>query len=250
MIKALLIDDEPYANNLLQHLIEKHFNHLISVVGTVQSVQEARVVLLNQPIDLIFLDIHMPEEDGFSLFNYFPEPTFDVIFTTAYDDFAIQAFQYSAFDYLLKPLDKDALERTLQRYLSKRTLLKLQKEQILLLQNYIDRTEAGNKRIFFHTTSGIEMPFIKDILYIKADGNYSEIYCVNQGKIVVTQSLKGVAERLPEGIFHKIHRSHLVALSAVMRYNRKEKMVHLTNGDSLEVSHREENGFLEHFETV
>jgi len=146
------------------------------VVASAQSIQEARTLIVKNQIDLIFLDIHMPEEDGFSLFTYFPEPTFDVIFTTAYDNFAIQAFKYSAFDYLLKPLDSESLDKTIQRYLSKKTILRLQKEQIALLSSYINRSEEENKRMFFNTTSGIEMPFIKDILYIKADGNYCEMF--------------------------------------------------------------------------
>jgi|SRR5690606_6835710 len=176
MIKALLIDDEPHANALLKIIIEKNFSTLITVSGMAQSIQEARVILMEKQIDLVFLDIHMPEENGFTLFNYFPSPTFDVIFTTAFDKYAIQAFKYSAFDYLIKPLDKEALGETIERYLSKKTILRLQKEQISLLSSYINRSEKGNKRIFFNTIDGIEMPFIKDILYIKASGNYSEIY--------------------------------------------------------------------------
>lgn len=176
MIKALLIDDEPHANALLKIIIEKNFSTLITVSGMAQSIQEVRVILMEKQIDLVFLDIHMPEENGFTLFNYFPSPTFDVIFTTAFDKYATQAFKYSAFDYLIKPLDKEALGETIERYLSKKTILRLQKEQISLLSSYINRSEKGNKRIFFNTIDGIEMPFIKDILYIKASGNYSEIY--------------------------------------------------------------------------
>lgn len=250
MTKALLIDDEPHANALLKILLEKHFPFLIEVVGIAQSIQDARAIILQETVDIVFLDIQMPDEDGFCLFKYFPEPHFDVIFTTAYDQFAIKAFRYSAFDYILKPLDKDNLEETIHRYLSKRSILKLQKEQISLLSSYVNRAEEGNRRIFFHTISGIEMPFIKDIIYIKADGNYCEIYCDKNGKIVVTQTLKEILERLDSPKFLKIHRSHAISLAAVMRYNKKEKTVILNNGCSLEVSHREEKRFLAKFETV
>lgn len=247
MIHVLLVDDEPHANSLLSALLKKHFPTLIQVVATAQSVQEARSHILSNPIDLIFLDIHMPEEDGFSLFTYFPEPTFDVIFTTAYDNFAIQAFKYSAFDYLLKPLDSESLDKTIQRYLSKKTILRLQKEQIALLSSYINRSEEENKRIFFNTTSGIEMPFIKDILYIKADGNYCEMF-LKSGKIIVTQSLKDVEDRLPANLFFKTHKSYIVALNAVIRYDKKEKQAFLSDGSRVDVSYRKEKSFLETFE--
>jgi len=250
MIKALLIDDEPHANALLKTLLERYFSDILEVIATAPSIRDARLILSEQEVNLVFLDIQMPEENGFSLFNYFPEPSFDVIFTTAYDNFSIQAFKYSAFDYLLKPMDKESLNETLQRYLSKKTILRYQKEQIELLRSYINRTEEGNKRVFFNTTSGIEMPFIKDILYIKASGNYCEIYGKNFDKIVVTQSLKEVGTRLPTSRFFKIHRSHLIALDAVMRYNKKEKLVELIDGSKLEVAHREEKEFLEMFESA
>lgn len=251
MTQILLVDDEPHANALLGTLLKKHFSSLIRVVATAQSIQEARTFILSNKIDLVFLDIHMPEENGFSLFNYFPEPTFDVIFTTAYDNFAIQAFKYSAFDYLLKPLDLEALEKTIQRYLSKKTILRLQKEQISLLSSYINRSEEENKRMFFNTTSGIEMPFIKDILYIKADGNYCEMLLKSESgsrNIVVTQSLKEIQKRLPPTLFFKTHKSFIVALNAVIRYDKKEKIAHLTNGSKVEVSYRKEKLFLENFE--
>lgn len=195
----------------------------------------------------------MPEEDGFSLFTYFPEPTFDVIFTTAYDNFAIQAFKYSAFDYLLKPLDSESLDKTIQRYLSKKTILRLQKEQIALLSSYINRSEEENKRMFFNTTSGIEMPFIKDILYIKADGNYCEMFLKSGSvtqKIIVTQSLKDVQSRLPSNLFFKTHKSFIIALNSVIRYDKKEKAAHLSNGSIVDVSYRMEKLFLENFEKV
>lgn len=251
MIHVLLVDDEPHANALLNVLLKKHFPTLIQVVAVAQSVQEARAIIAENQIDLIFLDIHMPEEDGFSLFTYFPEPTFDVIFTTAYDNFAIQAFKYSAFDYLLKPLDKESLDKTIQRYLSKKTILRLQKEQISLLRNYINRAEEENKRMFFNTTSGIEMPFIKDILYIKADGNYCEMYLKSEAgshKITVTQSLKDVDDRLPSNLFFKTHKSFIVALNAVTRYDKREKHAYLSDGSFVEVSYRKEKLFLENFE--
>lgn len=223
------------------------------MVASAQSIQEARTLIVKNQIDLIFLDIHMPEEDGFSLFTYFPEPTFDVIFTTAYDNFAIQAFKYSAFDYLLKPLDSESLDKTIQRYLSKKTILRLQKEQIALLSSYINRSEEENKRMFFNTTSGIEMPFIKDILYIKADGNYCEMFLKSGSvtqKIIVTQSLKDVQSRLPSNLFFKTHKSFIIALNSVIRYDKKEKAAHLSDGSIVDVSYRMEKLFLENFEKV
>lgn len=247
MIKVLLVDDEPHANALLKVLVENHFSTTVVVVGVAQSIQEARSLILTNAIDLVFLDIQMPEENGFSLFNYFPNPTFDVIFTTAFDRYAVQAFKYSAFDYLLKPIDEVLLNETLQRYFSRKTVFGLQQEQILLLNNYIEHVEGGRKRIFFNTISGVELPFVNAIIYIKAAGNYCEVYIKGDQKIVVSQSLRAVEERLPESLFFRTHKSYIVALNAVVRYDKKGKCAHLIDGSNLEVSFRRENEFLERF---
>lgn len=245
MIKVLLVDDEPRANALLKLLIENNFSTMFSVIGAVQSIQEARSLILENKIDLVFLDIHMPEENGFSMFKYFPNPTFDVIFTTAFDRYAIQAFKYSAFDYILKPIDEVLLNKTLQRYLSKKTVFRMQNEQISLLKNYIEQVEQGKKRIFFNTLSGFELPFVKDILYIQAAGNYSEVYLKGNKKIVVSQLLRSIEDRLPQSLFFRTHKSYIVALSAVVSYDKKVKTAQLTDGSTLEVSYRRENEFLE-----
>src|SRR5690606_6140038 len=113
MIYTLLVDDEPHANGLLKTTIENFFSGTAVVIAIASSIQDAKSILLSNKIDLVFLDIQMPEENGFELFKYFPNPTFDVIFVTAYDQYAIQAFKHCTFDYLLKPIDKESLNDTL-----------------------------------------------------------------------------------------------------------------------------------------
>src|SRR5690606_33122177 len=142
--------------------------------------------------DLVFLDIQMPEENGFELFKYFPNPTFDVIFVTAYDQYAIQAFKHCTFDYLLKPIDKESLNDTLQRYLQKDESEKLQREQIQLLKTYLKNIEEGRKHIYFNTVTGFERLLINSIIYIKAEKNYSEIHKICGSKLVVSQPLKTI----------------------------------------------------------
>lgn len=244
MIAALLIDDEPNANGLLKAIIENRFPQVVIITATVSSVQEARKVLLSEKIDLVFLDIQMPEENGFELFNYFPNPTFDVIFVTAYDQYAIQAFKHSAFDYLLKPIDPDLLGETLQRYLPKNNSAKLQKEQIQLLNTYITNIEEGKKFMYFNTATGFERLLVSSILYIEAAQNYCDIHKKDGTKIVASQPLKVIEERLPDSLFFRIHKSFIIALDAIVRYNKKEKKVILVNATSVEVSYRREQEFL------
>lgn len=244
MIRALLIDDEHHANGLLKAMIENQFSHLVKVEGTAATIQEARQILFAKKIDLVFLDIKMPEENGFELFTYFPNPTFDVIFVTAFDHYAIQAFKYSAFDYLLKPINRHILDKTLQRYLSQKTVVSLQKEQIALLQNYIENVEEGKKRMLFHTATGVELPLVNSILYFKASGNYCDVYIKGGLKFVVTQSLKGVEDRLPESLFIRTHKSFVVAINAVLRYDRNKKCAVLSDDSRVDVSYRRETIFL------
>lgn len=244
MIQVLLIDDEPHANALLQKLIEDKFSSAVNVVATVNSLQEARAILITQQIDLIFLDIHLPEENGFQLFEYFPEPKFDVIFVTAYDQYAIEAFKYGAFGYLLKPIDPELLEEMINRNLFKKESLRLRKEQIEILHSYITGIEEGKKRIFFPTVDGYELPKVSSIVYVKAAQNYSEIFFEDNTKLIVSQSLKEVHKRLPKTMFIRVHKSYIVAMDAIIRYNKKEKEVVLTNGDKVDVSYRQEQNFL------
>jgi len=245
MINVILIDDEPRANALLKLLLENHYSNIITVVDTAQSIKEACSIILENTIDLVFLDIQMPEENGFALFNYFPNPTFDVIFTTAYDRYAIQAFQYSAFDYLLKPIDEDVLGQTIHRYLSKKTHFRMQKEQIALLKSFVDQAEEETKKIYFNTLSGFELTVVNAILYIKAAGNYSEVFIKNDKRIVVSQSLGAIEDRLPPSLFFRTHKSYLVSLAAVVSFDKKEKTATLIDGSTIEVSYRRENEFLE-----
>ncbi len=243
MIKVLLIDDEPHANGLLSTLIKRNFSTVLEVVGVAESIKEARAIIYSAKVDLVFLDIQMPQENGFELFTHFPNPTFDVIFTTAYDRYAIQAFKYSTFDYLLKPIDTELLEKTIKRYIANKTVIRLQKEQIILLNEYIDQVEEGKRRILFNTSSGVEMPLINSILYFKAAGNYCEVYVKDASKIVVSQSLKSVEARLPKKLFCKTHKSYILAIHSVVRYDKIDKYAILIDGSQIPISHRLENHF-------
>ncbi|WP_339848338.1 LytTR family DNA-binding domain-containing protein [uncultured Dokdonia sp.] len=244
MIKVLLIDDEPHAHGLLKTIIEKYYSSVLEIAGIAESVEEAKNIIYNGKIDLVFLDIQMPQENGFELFTHFPTPTFDVIFTTAYDSYAIQAFKYSAIDYLLKPIDKEIFDQTLQRYLSNNTVKRIQKDQITMLNEYIKHIDEGKKRIRFNTASSIELPLVSSILYFKAAGNYCEVYFRDGSKIVVSQSLKSIEERLPLSHFFRTHKSYIIAIDTVVRYDKIDKYAVLMDGSQIDISHRRENQFI------
>ena len=243
MIKVVIIDDEINAQIVLKNTIERYFPNKFFVVDVCNSVSQGVKSINEHNPDLVFLDIQMPGENGFELFKYFKVINFEVIFTTAYEKFALKAIKCSALDYLLKPINHLDLASSLKLFETRYQQNLGQKKLTLLLEN-LNLDNQNSYKIAFPTIVGFELIHSNQILYCKADSNYCLIKKVDESIIIVTKTLKYVEELMPEKKFKRIHKTYVSNLNYIVRYNKTLKEVELTNGEKLPVSFRKEEEFV------
>jgi two-component system, LytTR family, response regulator len=244
MIKTIIVDDEINAREFLEKLLIRYFPNKFIVLDRCKNVDEAISAIRRYNPELVFLDIQMPNKSGIELFKEIKEINFEVIFTTAHTEFAIDAIRINALDYLLKPINYIDLLSTVKRLEKKRVQIKNDNNLRLLIKN-IDTGSSGYKNIAFPTESGFELIKVNSILYCVADNNYCNIVCLDGTKTTLSKSLKYVEESLPNDIFQRIHKSYLVNLNYVSRFNKtNDLLVELTNGENLPVSIRKKEAFI------
>lgn len=243
MIKVVIIDDEINAQSLLEKTLDRYFPNKFNIVEKCNSVDSGVLAIKKHEPELVFLDIQMPEKNGFELFSYFDVIKFEVIFTTAYNQFAIKAIKRSALDYLLKPISHLDLSDAIKRFETKTEGSFAQKKLSLLLEN-LNVNDQNVSKIAFPTLEGFELIHSNQILYCKAESNYCSIKRIDGITKMATKTLKYVEEVLPANPFQRIHKSYVINLNYVVRYHKANKEVELTNGEKLPVSFRKEEEFI------
>ncbi|MFT3909863.1 MAG: LytTR family DNA-binding domain-containing protein [Ferruginibacter sp.] len=244
MIKALIIDDEQKARNILDHYI-KNFIPDITEIKQADSVDSALEILKTYNPGIVFLDVEMPHKNGFDFLVSLKDPAFDVIFTTAYNQYAIQAIRFSALDYLLKPVDPDELKAAVARHAEKKES-STEKKQLFdnLVQN-MDKKEVKDFRIAVPSNEGVYFFTIDEILRLEADRSYTHIHLVGKRPFIASKTLKHFEEMLDEFQFIRTHKSHLVNPRHITRVSNDNEFVILTDGSKVEVSRRKKDDVLQ-----
>lgn len=221
-IKTLLVDDEPGAIEVLQSLLKLHPD--IEVVGHAADAYTGLELIKTLQPDLVFLDVRMPRKSGFDLVKDLHNHQLDpfTIFVTAYDEYAIRAFKVSAFDYLLKPVDPDALSDTLRRFRVRRSEREFGSKFDHLLKHL-----HHEDRIRLNTRSGFLLIDPDEIMYALAEGNYTTLYFTPSRSELVTMNIGKLMEMLPEGHFVRISRSALINRATIYRVERKKRICEL-----------------------
>ncbi|MCP4438194.1 MAG: response regulator transcription factor [Aureispira sp.] len=232
-IKTIIVEDEPHAKAMLLALLEK-FCPQVEVLGSATNVQDAITLIHQTEPDLVFLDIEMPGEKGIQLFDYFEEVDFEVIFTTAYDQYAINALRLSALDYLLKPIDLKELRRAIAKF-DKQTQKKSLYES---LQHHFDASSPQkHKRIVLPTKESFQFLELKDIMYIQIESSYTIFIDIKQKKHIVSKPFKEYAEALESFGFIRVHRSSIINPNYVSKIIRtRPSSVVMKDGTKLAVS--------------
>jgi len=217
----------------------------VNVVATCSSADEGYEKINEHHPDLIFLDIAMPAKNGFDLLKEIKEPNFEVIFVTAHNTFMIEAFHFSAIDYLLKPVEDelliDAVKRAEKRIIDKAGSNNIQ----TLLYNMTQKKTPKNMKLCMPSLKGFQVVELNDILYAEAAGNYTNFYFFNQHTICTSKPIHEYEELLDDAGFVRIHKSYLINLLHVKEYLKGEGgSVILTNGKELEVSRRKKDVFI------
>lgn len=227
-LSVIIIDDEIEAQDILENLLNKYPD--ITVAHKASSVDEAIVKILETKPDLIFLDIEMPRKNGFELLKLLKSTgiSIPVIFVTAFDQYAIEAIKASAFDYLLKPVEVDELDKAIKRFRTEKK--ENLDEKIDTLLNEI----VVSKKLRFNTRDGFILIDPKEIAYCLADGNYTEIFMRNTKKSIVTSKLKEVGALLSDyNQFLRVSRSSIINLRYLTKVNRKTKKCILSCNDQI-----------------
>ena len=243
-VKALIIDDELKARNILQHYIT-NFIPEVTELKQAESVDAALEILKDYKPDIVFLDVEMPYKNGFDFLTALRNPSFDVIFTTAYNQYAIQAIRFSALDYLLKPVDPDELKAAVDRHLEKINPEEQKKELYNNLVNNIEKKDAKDFRIAVPSNQGVFFFTIDEVLRMEADKSYTHIHLVNKKPFIASKTLKHFEEMLEDFDFIRTHKSHLVNPRHIVRVSNDRDIIILSDGSKVEVSRRKKEEVLQ-----
>jgi len=241
---CIIIDDEKNARETLEKIIERYFITKIKVLHSACSVKEGVFAINKCNPDIVFLDIEMPEENGFKLFEYFDIINFEVIFTTAYKQYAIDAIKFSALDYLLKPINYIDLRDVLTR-LEKKQKKSSNTAQIEAFLSNINNEPGNFNKIALPTLDGFQLQKVSNIVYCQAEENYTKIFTNRNEAILVARTLKNIEEMLPAEIFFRIHKSYLVNMNYIKSYSKIDGYkLTLENGVTLDVATRRNEDFI------
>lgn len=246
MIKAIIIDDEEHCIDRLAGLVERYCKETLELVGSFRTVDDGlKAIRLLQP-QLVFLDVQIQNKTGFDLLLEIREKHFEVIFTTAYEKYAVQAFRFSAIDYLLKPVNQEDLVEAVGKLSLKKPADELSRKLETLLDNMEQLKQyTPPKKIIVPTIKGFELLPVIDIIRCQSDINYTTIFMKDRQKLVVAKTLKEFEDMLEEYNFFRVHNSHLINLAYVKSYNKgKGGSVLMIDNSEIDVSTRRKNDLL------
>jgi two-component system, LytTR family, response regulator len=242
MITAIIIDDEAKGRLALREKLLAYCSQ-VNVLAEAANGAEALMLIQHHQPQLIFLDIEMPRMNAFEMLNELPKKNFHIIFTTAYDQYAIRAIKYAAFDYLLKPIDIEELKAAVSKLDT--TSTNQTKKQVELLQENMKEPKKQLNKLAIPTLEGLLFYDIADIVHLEANSNYTNIYLSSKTKITASKTLKELEELLPAAIFFRTHHSHLINLNYIKRYIKGDGgQIELQNGNYVDVSRRKKEEFL------
>lgn len=245
MLKTIIIDDEPDARFLLNKALTDGFEDTIQIIGEADGYQSGLNLLKQAEPDLVFLDVKMPDGTGFDILKSLGEYSFAVVFITAFDNFAIKAFESSATGYLVKPFKLADLESTINRVLHQQQKFNNKLSYKVLIESY---TDQKIRKIVVPNSDGFTMVMLDDILYLKSDRNYTEFHLKDSAKLVSSKSLILYDQILSNQGFFRIHHSFLINLSHLKSYIRSDGgSVKMINNEILPVSRQKKAELMERF---
>lgn len=240
MYKVIIVEDELLARNFLAGMFEESFKDY-KVIAKCASVAEAKEAISKEKPDLLMLDIEMPQGNGFDLLNQLEEINFHIVFTTAYDHYALKAIKFAALDYLLKPIDEDELQQTLKKFEALQVNQSGVEGQLNELLQSI-QSNSKQERIALPSDTGIDFVKISDIVRCESDNNYTRIFTINKEVYLVSKPLKEYEGLLSDHDFIRVHQSHLINFKMLKRYSKEDGgSVELFDGSVIVISRRKKS---------
>jgi two-component system, LytTR family, response regulator len=243
MIKVIIIEDEKHSRDILENMLQQHFRN-IEILAVCKNTDEGKTAIENLHPDLLLTDIELEKIPVFDMLQQLASIDFEVIFTTAHEQYAIQAIKFSALDYLLKPFGVEDLSAAIKRYEQKKDKEQSAGQFNTLFHN-LKYIQKDAKKIALPTTNGLTIVPLKEIIRCEADVNYTNFFLMSKSKMVVAKTLKEFEELLNDYDFIRVHHSHLINLHHIKNYTRGEGgTVTMTDGTEVDVSRRKKEEFL------
>jgi len=247
MIKAIIIDDEVRARSVLRNLIDQ-FCPEVEIVCECIDVPDAVIKINKHKPDVVFCDIEMPNYSGLELTSFFEEVNFEIIFATGYSDYAIQAFEVSAVEYLLKPIRIEKLEIAIEKLKLKLDQSNMAKRIDTLKENL---TEGVIKKIALPVIDGLVFVDVLDIELLEADGSYTKVWFTDGKHLLISKRIKyfeTLLDKYPQ--FYRAHRSYLININSITKYSRKESYIYMENSQAVRIAREKKAHFENYISTV
>lgn len=240
-MRAIIVDDEMHARMALRGILEENFPE-VEILEECKNVPEAVISINKHLPDVVFLDISMPGQSGLELFDFFDDNIdFQVVFVTAYNEYAINAFEKSAIDYLLKPVRISALERAINK------VKKYEKVNVTELRNNLE--VEPDKKVILNTGDGLVFLKLSDIIYIKADGSYTYFVTTDKRRIMISKRISEFEKLESMGTFIRIHRSQIINYNHIKKILKQDGgAVIMTNDEELSIAAERKQKLLDLFD--
>ncbi len=249
MLKIVIIEDEKKARDSLRKMIEMYADN-VEQMAEAENVQTGTEAIRRHNPNIVFLDIHMPDGSGFDVLKQIDKVDFKIIFVTAFEEYAIKAFKFSALDYLLKPIDPDELIKALE--IAEQSI---EKENAALkmeaFMTNINNMKNGVKKIVLKTAESIHLVQVDDIVRLESTGNYSRFHFTSRKPLLVSKTLKEFDEMLNPYGFMRVHQSHLINLDHILQYEKSDGgSIILSDNQPVPVSVRKKDVLLDYFQNM
>ena len=245
-MKAVIVDDEYMSRQTLRKLLDLYCSQ-VEILGEAGSADEAFLLIQKETPEVVFLDVEMPFGSGFDLLTRFSDIDFEIIFVTAFDQYALKAIKYCALDYLLKPINAEELIESVKRLEQKKRTISDKIKIETFLRN-LQQSDSNKNQIVVPTSDGFEFVEINEIVRFEADGRYTRIFLTTDKKILICKNLKEFETLLDGHNFFRSHHSHLVNMKYVKSYSKSEGgFLTMRDGDLVPISRRKKEYFLKQF---
>jgi two-component system, LytTR family, response regulator len=245
-ITSVIIDDEPGNVVTLSELLKEYCPEVVLAGSAPDPLKGYELVTAVQP-QLVFLDIEMPYGTAFDLLDKLSPVNFEVIFITAFNNYAVKAFKYAALDYILKPVNIKELQAAVQRVMTRLQEKNINQRITNLLSN-LKPENKGLQKIALPAGDGLYFEDVNNISHLSSEGNYTRVFIQGKKRELLSKSLKEYEDILPDTIFCRIHHSHIVNINYIKKYHKgRGGYVEMHDGSTIEVSSRKKNEFLERF---
>ena len=243
-MNAIIVEDEPRSREFLKNMVQE-FCPQVVVAGTAASVEEAVAMIESVKPSLVFLDIEMHTGTGFDVLQKVKQKNFHVIFTTAYDHYAIQAIKFSAVDYLLKPIDVEELQQAVKKVEEKVGANNSSQALDILLQN-LKKSPGEDFSITLSTSDGLDFVPLKTILRLEASGPYTHFFMKDKRKVIVSRHMKEYEMLLTDHYFFRVHNSHIINMNEVSRMVKTDGgYAIMSDGTNISISPKKKDEFME-----